>query len=258
MRGLSWRITSISWTTLSFAELGSFMSSLLTSYSQTFNGRHGHVGHVFQGRYHSDPVESDSYLLEVVRYIHLNPLSTGNAHPEDYRWSSYRQYLGEAGICDTSMVSSQFESVENLRSFHDCKADQAMVYLDGYHPRIDDSCATEIAESMFGPHFSDRIVSMEKGERDRAVQRLYVAGLSGSRIVRLLGLGRNIVQRAVRPGSKAEHSGNGKRAFWNVPFTLLLTFTHAADLSENLKAEPFGVFNANDLKQLCASFLKNI
>lgn len=178
------------------ADLGSFMSSLLTSYSQAFNGRHGHVGHVFQGRYHSDPVETDSYLLEVVRYIHLNPLSSGNVRPEDYRWSSYRQYLGEAGICDTSMVSRQFGSVEDLRSFHDCKADQAMVYLDGYHPRIDDARAAEIAESMFGPHFSDRIVSMKKGERDRAVQRLYIAGLSGSQIVRLLGLGRNVVQRA--------------------------------------------------------------
>ncbi len=177
-------------------DLSSFMSSLLTSYSQAFNGRHGHVGHVFQGRYHSEPVENDSYLLEVVRYIHLNPLSSGIDRLEDYRWSSYRQYCGEAGICDTSMVLHQFQSIEDLKSFHNCNIDQEMVYLNGYHPRIDDAQAADIAESMYGPHFSDKIVSMKKGERDRAVQRLYIAGLSGAQITRLLGLGRNIVQKA--------------------------------------------------------------
>lgn len=180
----------------SLADLGSFMGSLLTSYSQAFNGKHGHVGHVFQGRYHSEPVESDSHLLEVVRYIHQNPLSSGISSLEDYRWSSYRQYLGEAGICDTSMVLHQFPSAESFKAFHDCKADQAIVYLDGYHPRIDDAQAAKIAESIFGPYFSDRIASMAKDERDGAVRRLYLAGLSGAQIARLLGLGRNIVQRA--------------------------------------------------------------
>ena len=180
----------------SLADLGSFMGSLLTSYSQALNGKHGHVGHVFQGRYHSEPVESDSHLLEVVRYIHQNPLSSGISSLEDYRWSSYRQYLGEAGICDTSMVLHQFPSAESFKAFHDCKADQAIVYLDGYHPRIDDAQAANIAESIFGPYFSDRIASMAKDERDGAVRRLYLAGLSGAQIARLLGLGRIIVQRA--------------------------------------------------------------
>lgn len=180
----------------SLAGLSSFMGSLLTSYSQAFNGKHGHVGHVFQGRYHSEPVETDSHLLEAVRYIHLNPLSSGINLLEDYYWSSYRQYLGKAGICDTSLVLHQFPSIEDFKAFHDCKADQAIVFLNGYRPRIDDAEAAGIAESIFGPHFSDKIVSMKKGERDRAVQRLYLAGLSGSQITRLLGLGRNIVQRA--------------------------------------------------------------
>lgn len=180
----------------SIANLSSFMGSLLTSYSQAFNGRHGHVGHVFQGRYHSEPVESDTHLLEVVRYIHLNPLDSGIRDPGEYRWSSYRQYLGGEGICDTSQIRGLFERVDDLRTFHDDKAHQEMIWLDGYHPRIDDAQATRIAEKLYGAHFRDEILSMRKDGRDQALQSLYLAGLSGAQIVRLLGLGRNIVQRA--------------------------------------------------------------
>jgi REP element-mobilizing transposase RayT len=50
------------------------MRSLLTGYAGTFNRRHGRRGHLFQNRYKSIVVEEEPYLLELVRYIHLNPL----------------------------------------------------------------------------------------------------------------------------------------------------------------------------------------
>lgn len=59
-------------------------------YTQRFNRRHGRVGHVFQGRFKSILVEKDSYLLELCRYIVLNPVRARIVtHPEDYRWSSF-------------------------------------------------------------------------------------------------------------------------------------------------------------------------
>ena len=50
------------------------MLKLLTGYAVTFNRRHRRVGHLFQNRYKSILCQEDSYLLELVRYIHLNPL----------------------------------------------------------------------------------------------------------------------------------------------------------------------------------------
>src|SRR3974377_812126 len=50
------------------------MRSLLTGYAGTFNRRHKRVGHLFQNRYKSIVVEAEAYLLELVRYLHLNPL----------------------------------------------------------------------------------------------------------------------------------------------------------------------------------------
>ena len=50
------------------------MRSLLTGYAGAFNRRHHRVGHLFQNRYKSIVVEEEPYLLELVRYLHLNPL----------------------------------------------------------------------------------------------------------------------------------------------------------------------------------------
>ena len=65
-------------------------------YTQRFNRRHERVGHVFQGRFKAILVERDSYLLELARYIVLNPGRAGLASaPEGWRWSSYRATAGE-------------------------------------------------------------------------------------------------------------------------------------------------------------------
>ena len=57
--------------------IATVMRRLLTGYAVTFNRRHHRTGHLFQNRYKSILCQEDSYLLELVRYIHLNPLRTG-------------------------------------------------------------------------------------------------------------------------------------------------------------------------------------
>lgn len=65
------------------------------TYVQYFNRRHQRVGHLFQGRFGSQLVEKETYLLTVLRYIVLNPVRAGMvASPEDYPWSSYRATAG--------------------------------------------------------------------------------------------------------------------------------------------------------------------
>ena len=73
--------------------LSQLMQRLLTGYAVTFNRRHRRSGHVFQNRFQSILVDQDSYLLELVRYIHLNPVRAGLvASVEDlerYPWSGH-------------------------------------------------------------------------------------------------------------------------------------------------------------------------
>ena len=77
------------------------MRQLNGVYTQRFNRRQGRVGHVFQGRYKAILVQKDSYLLELARYIVLNPVRAQMVrHPAEWPWSSYRAMagLGEAPV----------------------------------------------------------------------------------------------------------------------------------------------------------------
>src|SRR5690606_27211567 len=65
------------------------------AYAQTFNMRHGRTGTLWQGRFKSSLVESDRYLLNVMRYIELNPVRAGlSTRPVNHRWSSVHRHLG--------------------------------------------------------------------------------------------------------------------------------------------------------------------
>ena len=96
------------------APLGQSMKKLLTGYVVNFNRRHKRAGHLFQNRYKSIICEDDPYLLEVARYIHLNPvrgrLVEGLVGLRRYPWT------GHAALCgrvprdwqDTATVLAQF------------------------------------------------------------------------------------------------------------------------------------------------------
>jgi REP element-mobilizing transposase RayT len=66
-------------------------------YAQYFNRRYDRVGHLFQGRFRSLLVDRNEWLLEVVRYVHRNPVKARLvSRPEEYPWSSHGAYLGTA------------------------------------------------------------------------------------------------------------------------------------------------------------------
>ncbi|GFO57640.1 hypothetical protein GMSM_46470 [Geomonas sp. Red276] len=81
------------------------MQRLLTGYAVTFNLRHRRCGHLFQNRYKSIACEEDTYLLELVRYIHLNPLRAGLV-PSMPRLDSYK-WCGHAGVMGLSLLPGQ-------------------------------------------------------------------------------------------------------------------------------------------------------
>ncbi|MEF8792072.1 REP-associated tyrosine transposase [Thiohalorhabdus sp.] len=80
------------------ANLGRGMRQLNGVYTQRFNRCHGRVGHVFQGRYKAILVEKEAYLLELARYIVLNPVRAGLVEEAcDWPWSSCRATAGLDG-----------------------------------------------------------------------------------------------------------------------------------------------------------------
>lgn len=92
-------------------------------YTQRFNREHGRVGHVFQGRYKAILVQKESYLLELARYIVLNPVRARMVkEAKDWFWSSYRN---TAGLEETP----NWLSVDwILSAFSECRRDAITQY----------------------------------------------------------------------------------------------------------------------------------
>ena len=94
------------------ANLAAGMRQFNGVYTQRVNRRHRRVGHVFQGRYKAILVERDSYLLELARYVVLNPVRAAMVkHARQWKWSAYPAMVGTAprpGWLRTDWLLSQF------------------------------------------------------------------------------------------------------------------------------------------------------
>jgi len=90
------------------------MQWLNGTYADWFNRRHERSGHLFQGRFKSFLIQTETYAAEVLRYVVLNPVRAKIvATPEEYRWSSYRATAGLEGApawLDLAAVYIQFDS----------------------------------------------------------------------------------------------------------------------------------------------------
>jgi REP-associated tyrosine transposase len=100
--------------------LAKLMQGLQQSYSQYFNLKHRKTGHVFEGRYKAILCQKDQYLLQLIRYIHLNPVRAGMVgSPQRYRYSGEHAYLqGKATeMIDPAPVLSMLGGKQAYRRF---------------------------------------------------------------------------------------------------------------------------------------------
>jgi putative transposase len=88
------------------------MQGINGGYTGYFNRKYGRCGHLFQGRYKGILVEKDKYLVELSRYVHLNPVRASMVkRPEEYKWSSYPGYIArwkEVSWAEYAWVLSKF------------------------------------------------------------------------------------------------------------------------------------------------------
>lgn len=120
------------------ANLSRCMRHINGVYTQRFNSAHSLDGPLFKGRYKAIVVAEDNYLLQLVRYIHCNPVRAGMVEkPEDFEWSSHRGYLSKAKKWDwlhkqfilSMLVKEPKKQVREYRAFMEEDEDQALLRL---------------------------------------------------------------------------------------------------------------------------------
>ena len=81
------------------AEIGHLskaIKSINIKYAMKFNKENRRIGHVFQDRFKSETIEDENYLIQVIKYIHNNPVKAKMVKsPREYRWSSYNEHIGQ-------------------------------------------------------------------------------------------------------------------------------------------------------------------
>ena len=183
--------------------LSTTMRRLDSGYALYFNMAHGRSGHLFQGRFLSEPVETDEYLKTVVRYIHQNPVKAGMTAGCSYPWSSYDVYAcGNCPAADT-IVLDLLGGAEGFRAFHG-EADEAdevagaaaCIDVVERGRRMSDEQALEVALSLFGDAGLGEIKSLSRGQRDAALATLKAHRLTVRQIQRLTGVSLGVISRA--------------------------------------------------------------
>ena len=180
--------------------LGHSMHRLATRYAMYFNAKTGHVGHVFQGRYSSAPIEEEAYLLETVRYIHNNPEKAGLCSADEYRWSSYQEYMGKPGLCETAGILKDLGGPAGFAEFIREGRQKEFRPLAERHVRISDDEAACIASAVYPDLRLDDVKSLPLDQRNAVLIRLRSEGISIRQLERLTGIGRNVISRAVGRG----------------------------------------------------------
>ena len=169
-------------------------------YVMWFNRKYERTGQLFQGRYHSEAIEDDTYLLSALRYIHQNPVKAGLCKkPASFRWSSYGDYLGEGqGITDTAFVLGQFSQdiIKQRQLFVEFMDIDGEAHMDVDQNTPD--AGKEKMRKLCGVESASAFQALEPGIKDEGVRKLRRSGFSIRQIVRLTGVSFGVVRRLGR------------------------------------------------------------
>lgn len=114
-----------------------------------YNIKYQRVGHLFQDRFKSEPVETDKYLLAVIRYIHQNPIKAGICKKaEDYKYSSYNEYTTASLIVDTEFILSLMSVDEFVKYNNEIDEAKCLDIKSNIRIRVTDEQASEIIEKV--------------------------------------------------------------------------------------------------------------
>lgn len=97
-----------------------YITRVNSIYARFFNHKYHYIGHLYQDRYFSELIETDSHAMDTSRYIHLNPVKAKMViMPEQHKWGSYSMYIGKERekIISSERILNYFSNREAYKTF---------------------------------------------------------------------------------------------------------------------------------------------
>ena len=184
--------------------LSKFMQSMSIRYAHYFNCKYERKGPFLQNRFKSKCVENQKYFLEVCRYIHRNPEKAKIAKTEDYKWSSFKEYIGKEKIINKNILLHYFNNDINEFIKYTILSDLNNVN-DSIEYEIIEKLTDEelinIIISKFGINKNEDISSFFKNRKNIEKDLIWIKNIQGTNITqisRVTKIGRKILKRINR------------------------------------------------------------
>lgn len=161
-----------------------------------YNAKYERVGHLFQDRFRSEPIETDEYFLCALRYIHQNPVDAGLVKTcADYPFSSYNWYFENGVLVDKERILSMM-NINQFKQFHLAPNETDFVDYHESRARITDEKAEEMIAAIIGNSNVNEISNMDSVKLRDHLQTMKNSGLSIRQIAKLTGVSKRIVEKA--------------------------------------------------------------
>lgn len=176
-------------------DMSKIMKKLQTSYVYFYNWKYERCGHLFQDRYKSECVEDDNYFYIVTRYIHQNPVKARISTIDEYKWSSYNDYITSNGITDIGFFMDMLgEDIQKYIEFMAQETDDICLDIVGKYKLTDEKARNIIMKIGKLKNIND-IQKMAKSTRDEILRKSKeIEGISVLQIARVTGISRGIVK----------------------------------------------------------------
>ncbi|WP_026691499.1 REP-associated tyrosine transposase [Alteribacter aurantiacus] len=181
------------------------MKRIGVSVVKVYNFKYRTTGHLFQDRFKSEKVETDQYLLTVVRYIHQNPVKAGMVtRVDEWKWSSCLAYYKDPSaafpdLIDQSFVLSRFANdLVRFKGFNERANDDQCLDLTSAMCRLTDDEGRAVIVELLGTGVNiAQVKSLPKLERDPILRKVkQIEGLSQRQAAIILGVSASLIFKA--------------------------------------------------------------
>ena len=172
------------------------MKRIATRFVYWYNIKYQRVGHLFQDRFKSEPVEDDAYFLTVLRYIHQNPIKAGICKkPQNYQHSSYNEFLGITYLINRDFVFDMIDKEQFIVFNNEKTFDKCLDIEDNPLIKVTDEQAQRIIEKYSKCRNVAEFQNLDIKSRDKYLKKFKENGLSIRQISRLTGVSFNVVRK---------------------------------------------------------------
>lgn len=187
-------------------EIAKTMKRIGVSFVWYYNWKYNATGHLFQGRFKSENIETDEYLMAVIRYIHQNPVKANIVMKSSlWKWSSCKAYYGERShpvdLLDDKFILGLFSNdtkiaVEEFVKFNESE-NKDKCLDDEIKLRLTDEEARERINKYITNVEITKIKSLSREARDEKLRTLReIEGVSQRQLARILGVSQFLIYRA--------------------------------------------------------------